>query len=89
MPTPLSKADQEEILHSKIGLSLDNFRLAWRIADLLIEYAEAALPPPRAMIRLLAQDLGDQAQELPGFGTGVGIEEFLGLIHRQHQRRCG
>ena len=37
----------------------------------------------------VALDLGNQAEEFPGFGTGVGIEEFLRLIHRQHQRRRG
>ena len=37
----------------------------------------------------VALDLGDQTEEFPGFGTGVRVEEFLRLIHRQHQRRSG
>lgn len=53
IPPPLPEAQQEQILRSTIALSLDNFGLAWRIADLLIEYAEAGLPPPHAAIRLL------------------------------------
>ena len=28
---------------------------------------------------------GQQLQEAGGLGSGVGIEQFLGLIHRQHQ----
>ena len=53
MPAPLPEAQQEEILRSTIALSLDNFSLAWRIADLLVEYAESGLAPPRATIHLL------------------------------------
>jgi hypothetical protein len=48
----LSKSEQEDILRSKIGLSLDNFSLAWRVAELLIEYREGGLPPPQALVRL-------------------------------------
>ena len=32
---------------------------------------------------------GQQLQEAWGFGSGVGVEQFLGLIHRQHQGRGG
>ena len=28
---------------------------------------------------------GQQLQEARGLGSGVGVEQFLGLIHRQHQ----
>ncbi len=28
---------------------------------------------------------GQQLQEAGGLGSGVGVEQFLGLIHRQHQ----
>jgi hypothetical protein len=68
MSTPLSEAEQDEIFHSKIALSLDNFSLAWRVADLLIEYAEAGLPPPRATIRFLG---GARSVEVVGANCGL------------------
>jgi hypothetical protein len=67
MASLLSKSEQEDILRSRIGLSLDNFSLAWRIADLLIEYAEAGLPPPQATIRLLG---AGRSVEIPGTSCG-------------------
>ena len=35
--------------------------------------------------RLMLHQGGQQLQEARGLGSGVGIEQFLGLIHRQHQ----
>lgn len=67
MAALLSKSEREDILRSRIGLSLDNFSLAWHIADLLIEYAQAGLPPPRATIRLLGTG---RSVEIPGTNCG-------------------
>ena len=35
--------------------------------------------------RLMLHQGGQQLQEARGLGSGVGVEQFLGLIHRQHQ----
>jgi hypothetical protein len=63
----LSASEQEDIFRSKIGLSLDNFSLAWRVAELLIEYHEAGLPAPRATVRLLG---AGRSVEMPGQNCG-------------------
>jgi hypothetical protein len=68
MPHVLSEPEQERILQSTIALSLDNFSLAWRVAELLIEYAEAALRPPCATIRLLGEG---RSVEIPGTNCGL------------------
>ena len=68
MRSRLSKSEQDNILQSRIGLSLDNFSLAWRIADLLIEYEEAGLRPPRATIHLLG---AGPSVEIPGTNCGL------------------
>ena len=38
---------------------------------------------------LMLNQRGHYLQESGGLGSGVGVEQFLGLIHRQHQRRGG
>jgi hypothetical protein len=63
----LSKSEQEDVLRSRICLSLDNFSLAWRIADLLIESAQAGLPPPRATIHLVG---AERSVKIPGTSCG-------------------
>jgi len=63
----LSESEQERILESTVAISLDNFSLASRIADLLIEYAEAHLPPPRATIHLLGDG---RPVKIPGTNCG-------------------
>jgi hypothetical protein len=68
MPHVLPKSEQERILQSTIALSLDNFSLAWRVADLLIEYRGAGLRPPRATIRLLGEG---RSVEIPGTNCGL------------------
>jgi hypothetical protein len=67
MPRLLSESEQEDIFRSKIAVSLDNFSLAWRVAELLIEYYEAGLPPPRATVRLLGDG---RSVEIPGQNCG-------------------
>jgi hypothetical protein len=67
MPSLLNESEQEHIFRSKISLSLDNFSLAWRVAELLIEYAEAGLQPPRATVRLLGTG---RSVEIPGRNCG-------------------
>ena len=67
MPYPLSELEQEEILHSKIELSLDNFSLAWRVADLLIEYGEGELRPPQATVVLAGEG---RSVKIPGTSCG-------------------
>ncbi len=40
---------------------------------------------PRRHARFVFDQRGKQLQEARGLGSGVGVEQFLGLIHRQHQ----
>lgn len=68
MSNVLAKSEQERILQSTIALSLDNFSLAWRVVDLLIEYAEAGLRPPSATIRLVGEG---RSVEIPGTNCGL------------------
>jgi len=64
----LLTATQQHELFEKFGLALDNFSLAWRLADLLLEYAVQELPPPRATIRLLGEG---RCVQIPGQNCGV------------------
>lgn len=64
----LSEPEQERILQSTIELSLDNFSLAWHVADLLIEYREADLQPPCAIIRLVGDG---RPVEIPSTNCGL------------------
>jgi hypothetical protein len=56
MTATLTQPERERLLREDIGLALDNFSLAWRVADLLIEYAAASVPPPQAIVQLIGRD---------------------------------
>jgi hypothetical protein len=64
----LLTATQQHELFEKFGLTLDNFSLAWRLADLLIEYAVQELPPPRATIHLRGEG---HCVRIPGQNCGL------------------
>jgi hypothetical protein len=91
----LLTATERHELFQKFGLALDNFSLAWRLADLLLEYAVQELPPPRATIRLLGEG---RCVQIPGQNCGVfttpviytavldcrRMLEFFGLTYESH-----
>ena len=47
----------------------------------------AATINPSSVALMSRQQLGEQRQKLLGLRAGVGGEQLLGLIQRQHQRR--
>jgi len=67
MMTPLSPWEQDRVIKNTIELTLDNFSLVWHVADLLIEYASASLPPPQATISLLGRG---RSVQIPGQNCG-------------------
>lgn len=67
MANLLTPEEQDRILRGSIALTLDNFSLAWRIADVLIEYMTGALPPPQATVTILGQR---QPVTIPGKNCG-------------------
>jgi hypothetical protein len=88
---PLTTTQQHD-LFEKFGLALDNFSLAWRVADLLLEYAVQELPPPRATIQLVGEgrEVRIPAQNCGLFTTPViytavldcrRMLEFFGLTY--------
>jgi hypothetical protein len=67
MTATLSQSERDRLLDEAIGLTLDNFSLAWRVADLLIAYAAASVPPPQAIVRLIGRA---RSVEIPGQSCG-------------------
>ena len=67
MTTPLCPAEQDLLIESTIALMLDNFSLAWHVADLLIEYAASSVPPPTATVLLQGSA---RCVEIPGENCG-------------------
>jgi hypothetical protein len=55
MPQALSTAQQEDCLESIVGITLDNFRMASLVAELLITYEALKLPKPNATVLLRGQ----------------------------------
>src|SRR6266511_2885441 len=96
----LSAKEQEEELASIVQVTLDNFSMAWRIAEMLMTYSAARLPPPSATV--LFRGAGPPARvsgENCGFFTTPVINmaalncrrslEFFGLTcdHQTNQLR--
>lgn len=63
----LSHAEQDRVIANSIELMLHNFSLASHVADMLIEYSAAGLPPPRATVYLLGKG---RSAEIPGQNCG-------------------
>ena len=55
MPKVLTAAQQEDYLEAIVQVTLDNFSMAWRLVDLLINYKESHFPPPTATVHLRGQ----------------------------------
>ena len=56
----LTAREQEEYLTDIVGVTLDNFSMASRVAELLMTYAAARLPPPN--VTVLFRGAGQRAR---------------------------
>lgn len=52
MPTVLTPAQQENHFGLLKEVTLDNFSMAWRLVEVLIQYRAGNLPPPQATLLL-------------------------------------
>lgn len=70
MPLILTQEQQNEQLQDIVRETLDNFSLAWRLLDVLIQYRAANLPPPRAIVHLCGQG---PPVDIPGTNCGFFV----------------
>ena len=76
MPKVLNPAQQEVCLKDIIGMTLDNFSMASRLAELLITYKARNLPWPTATVLLRGQ--GPPAN-IPGTNCGLFVTPVFNM----------